>query len=31
MKIGLIFICNTKLNESSDMTKYWVIDFYSVF
>ena len=27
----LAFICNTKLSESSDMTKYWVIHYYSVF
>ncbi len=24
------FICNTKLSESSDMTKYWAIYYYSV-
>jgi hypothetical protein len=25
------FYCNTKLSESSDMAKYWVIYYYSVF
>ena len=24
------FYCNTKLSESSDMTKHWVIHYYSV-
>ena len=24
------FYCNTKLSESSDMTKLWVIHYYSV-
>lgn len=25
------FYCNAKLSESSDMAKYWVIYYYSVF